>query len=257
MPSSILSPDLCAGSVYLMDSRNVQNMLRHIRLLILDLDYLVFDCARLKIESLRRSLIALADAIPQNVRLPDHLDAEEGFIANGYSWASSLEIGLDEESLIALEQAYRINEDKLVEQGIGGIYPGMQECLARLRESGLSLALGAEARRDYLLAVSDRHEMERFFDFSLCTEEFGVGTAGEMFEEIMHFSEVTRSETVVLGIHSEHFSAARDLGLFTIGCGWGIHRKEAIAEADIQVPVIPDLFEAVRRADDLASRYLY
>ena len=46
-------------------------MLNHLKLLVWDLDYLVFDCSALKVRALRQSLIALADLIPHSVRLPD------------------------------------------------------------------------------------------------------------------------------------------------------------------------------------------
>ena len=47
--------------------------------------------------------------------------------------------------------------------------------------------------RSYLMAVSDRHRLDSLFDLSLCTEEFGVGSADEMFAEIMHYHEVNPS----------------------------------------------------------------
>ena len=53
-------------------------MLNHLKLLVWDLDYLVFDCSELKVTALRQSLIALADSIPHSVRLPDAIDAEGG-----------------------------------------------------------------------------------------------------------------------------------------------------------------------------------
>jgi len=137
-------------------------VLRHIRLLILDLDYLVFDCAALKVKALRESLISFADAIPHDVRLPDSVDVEEGFRDHGCRWTQALQIGLDEEILARLQSSYRLHEERLATAGAGCIYPGLQEFLVRGCQSGASAAVGAEASRDYLLAVSDRHGLDDF-----------------------------------------------------------------------------------------------
>jgi phosphoglycolate phosphatase-like HAD superfamily hydrolase len=231
-------------------------MLRHIRLLILDLDYLVFDCAALKVKALRESLISFADAIPHDVRLPDAVDVEEEFRDHGARWTQALQIGLDDDTLAQLQSSYRLHEERLAAAGAGSIYPGLQELLARCMEGGTSAALGAEASREYLLAVSDRHSLDGYFEMAYCTEEFGRGSAGEMIEEIMDRAEVHRSETLVLGTCPAFFQAGRILEVTTVGCGWGIQRQEALKEADLQALTVTQLVPALLKADTLAAQRL-
>ena len=230
-------------------------MLRHIRLLVLDLDYVIFDCSMLKVRALRQSLISFAEAIPQSVRLPDHMDVEEGYRMHGFRWIQFLEIGLGEERLAELQHAYCINEDRLVEAGAGQMFPGVTESLCGFRRNNVMLALGADASRDYLLSVSDSHHLEGLFDISLCTEEFGVGSTDEMLEEIMHLAEVNPSETLVLGTRPSAFQAAHNLDVLTIGCGWGIHQHDGLADADLQSLTLAQIFPAIQRADGLAAKY--
>jgi len=232
------------------------HVLSNIRLLVLDLDYLVFDSAALKLRALRQSLISFADTIPQNVRLPDAMDAEEGYRDYGFRWTQYLEIGLGAERLAELQQAYRIHEERLIEAGVGQIYPGLKELLEHFRRENIDLALGAEARRDYLLAVSDRHELDSVFQTVLCTEEFGVGSIDEMLGELMRHHEVNRSETVVLGTRPAYFQAAHNLDLVTVGCGWGLHRHHRLGDADFQANTLSHLKSALQEADNLAARYL-
>jgi phosphoglycolate phosphatase len=229
-------------------------VLRQIRLLILDLDYLVYDCAELKASALRNSLIPFADDIPQDVRLPDAVDAEEGFRDHGVRWPAMLELGLDEESMARVHASYLSHQERLVNAGAGNLYPGLTDLLSNLNRQGIVAAIGAEAERDYLLAVSDRHELDRFFEMVYCTEEFGMGRAEEMFEEIMSRSEVNRSETLVLGTRPDFFQSARALGLSTLGCGWGLRRPESIREADLHAPSLLQAGAAIARADELASQ---
>jgi phosphoglycolate phosphatase-like HAD superfamily hydrolase len=228
-------------------------VLDHIKLLVFDLDYLIFDCASLRVRALRQSLISFADTIPQDIRLPDAMDAEEGYLLHGFRWTQFLEIGLEEERLAELQHVYRINEDRLLEAGAGQIYPGVLDELANLRSNKLALALGAEASREYLLSVSDRHDLADLFDISLCTQEFGVGSTDEMLEEIMHQCEVNRSETVVLGTRPSFFEAAHNLNALAVGCGWGIHHHGGLGNADLQSLTLATLFPAIQKADELSA----
>jgi len=228
-------------------------VLQHIQLIILDLDYVVFDCSKLKLQALRQSLISLADIIPQNVRLPDEVDAEEGFREHGVQWIHHLDVGLGEENLENLRQIYELNEGRLIESGLGAIFQGLGDFVSECRSQNISLALGAEATRDYLVSVSDRHQLEGLFQISLCTEEFGSGSSEEMLEEVLHFAEANRSEAVVLGSRPRLFEAAHNLDMLTIGCGWGIRQHDALRDSDLQALTLPQLYPAIQKADQLAS----
>jgi phosphoglycolate phosphatase-like HAD superfamily hydrolase len=227
-------------------------VLRHIRLLILDLDYLVFNCAFLKEQALRQSLIALADQIPASVQLPEAAEAEAGFREHGFRWIRHLEIGLDEHSLGDLQQAYTLHENRLVESGKGGLYPGIEEFIMNSHRAGIAIALGAEATRDYMISVIDRHQMDDLFQVTLCAEEFGMGDADEMIVEIMRQVEVNPSETLVLGTCPHTFRAAQGLDILAVGCGWGIQQPAGLSAADLQSLTFPDLSATIEKADNLA-----
>ncbi len=230
--------------------------LRHIRLLILDLDYLIFDCTALKVRALRESLIPLADAIPHDVRLPDAMDVEEQFRDHGRHWTQELPLGLDDGGMTELQSDYRIHEERLVSAGAGRIYPGLTEILSQCRQNGVSAAIGAEASRDYLMAVSDRYGLDNLFEMVYCTEEFGKGDADEMMDDIMNRAEVNRSETLVLGTRPDYFESAHNLDILTIGCGWGLQRHEALNAAGLQALTVSQIGPAILKADALVAQYL-
>jgi phosphoglycolate phosphatase-like HAD superfamily hydrolase len=225
---------------------------QHLRLLILDLDYLVFDCARLKAQALKQSIAALDEAFSLDVELPDGLNVEEAFRSHGFQWIRHFEIGLAEEGQNRLEQTYSIYETRMINSGIGRIHSGIEEFVVGCRQSNLALALGADARRDYMLAVMDRHELDSLFQFALCTEEFGEGDAVEMLEEIMRQAEVNPSETLALGTRPHFFRSAHSVDVRTIGCGWGIGNHDDLAAADMQSANLKQLFPAIQKADSLA-----
>ena len=227
-------------------------MLQHIRLLILDLDYLVFECSHLKAHALKQCMAVLDETYPLNAPLPDNVNVEEGFRDYGFRWIRHLETGLDEKGLERLEQTYGIHETQMVNSGAGRVYSGVREFAVQCRQSNLAVALGADARRDYMLAVIDRYELDSFFQFALCTEEFGTGDAAEMLEEIMRQAEVNPSETLALGTRPHFFQSAKSVDIRTVGCGWGIGNHESLADADMQSLDLKQLFPAIQKADALA-----
>jgi phosphoglycolate phosphatase-like HAD superfamily hydrolase len=230
-------------------------VLRHIRCLILDLDYLVFSASALKLKALRQSLVAFAEAIPQSARLPDEMDLEEAYLQHGLRWLELLDLGLGDDLLASLKEAYRVYESRLIQAGHGEIYPGIPQLLGPLRQSGISLALGADSGRDYLLDVSDRYQLSDLFEFELSTSEFGKGNIAEMLQETLLLAEVNRSEAVVLGTRADYFQAARDLDMVSIGCGWGIRNHECLQAADQKALVPSDLVEVLSVLDAQAARF--
>ena len=230
-------------------------MLRQIRLLVFDLDYIIFDCSLLKLQALRQSLISLSDGIPPHVRLPDAIDIESAFREHGRLWIRSLDLEMGEESLADLERVYDVHEHRLIEAGVGRIYGGISEVLLACRSQGIASALGAEASREYLMAVSDHHDLDRYFEISLCTEEYGRGGAGEMLSDALDRAEVNPSETLVFGARPALFDAGRALDLFTVGCGWGLQQKDALDTADFQSPTVDRILQVIRRIDEIAAQY--
>jgi len=228
--------------------------MRHIRLLIFDLDYLVFDCALLKLRALRQGLASLADDLPQSLPLPDAADIEEAYRNHGFQWIRYLEDELGEQKCELLRKRFSLNAHRLLGSGMGRVFPGIESFIASCREAGVSAALGADASRDYLMAVSDRHQLDALFQISLSTEEFGLGGAAEMLDDIMHRVEVNPSETLVLGTRPAFFQAAQDLDAQSIACGWGIQRHETLSEAQFTAATLPQLESAVEEADSQACR---
>jgi len=175
---------------------------------------------------------------------------------HGFRWMQFLEIGLNEEQLAQLQQAYGIHEDRLIEAGVGQLYPGLADFAARCKQGGIALALGAEASRDYLLAVSDQRQLEDLFEISFCTQEFGVGSVDEMLMEIMCYAEVNPSETLVFGTRPAFFQAAHNLDVLTIGCGWGIRQHRELEDADFRALTLAQLYPAIQKADILSAQHL-
>ncbi len=228
-------------------------MLRQIRLLIFDLDYVILDCAALKIRALRQTLISYSDSLRHDIRLPDLVDIEAAYRDHGSLWIRNLEIGFSDDQLLDLEADYLVQESRFLEAGMGKPYIGISELLAECKREGLSLALGADGSRDYLVTASDRHGLDRTFESAFCTEDFGVGSVDEMITEIMSHEEVNPSETLLLATRPRYFEAGMNLDVMTLGCGWGIEEHSVLAQADFQSLTIDHALTLIRQADEVSA----
>jgi phosphoglycolate phosphatase-like HAD superfamily hydrolase len=228
-------------------------LLEKIRLLILDLDYLVIDCAALRSKTLRKCLLRFADQIPTDARLPDSIDIEDSYLEGGFEWLSALQLGLNEESALDLNSDYAEQEARLLEAGGCILFPGVKDLMAGCIEAGVAIALGADAGRSHLMSVIDSLSLDRYFKTSLCTEEFGSGSVDEMLEELLSHSEVNPSEAIMLATRNAYFDAARSLSLPSIGCGWGLQQKRDFSAANYQSPSLAHLLPLIRQADAIAS----
>lgn len=230
-------------------------VLKQIRLLIFDLDYLLIDCVALRMRALRESLIPYADAIPQDVRLPDTVDVEEGFREFGSRWTQALQLGLDTDSMAQIQSSCRSHEERLLDAGAGRLFAGIPEFLTYCRGEGAATVIGAEAGRDYLLAASDACGLDNLFDLAFCTEEFGSGQADEMIDEIMSRIQVHPSEALALGTRPAYFQSAHNLDVLTVACGWGMQRQDAFEEADFHTRTLTDAYALIHQADEIAVRH--
>ncbi len=227
-------------------------MFQKTQLLIIDLDFLLFDCLLLKERTLRQSLLSVAELIPQSARLPDGIDIEERYLEHGYRWAKYLELGLDKEQMESFAREYGTIEPAVVESGGGRLFEGLLGSIKSWKHGGLRVALGSDARRDYLLAVSDCFGLDGHVDTLVCSEEYGGGGVGEMLDEIAYLSEVHPSETVVLGTRPAFFQAARDNDMMSVGCGWGIRNQAILETADLNAQTVNDLEHTIQEVDRIS-----
>jgi phosphoglycolate phosphatase-like HAD superfamily hydrolase len=201
---------------------------RHVRLLVLDLEHVVFDAIPLKLGAVRRAILPVADDIPHSVCLPDGADLEEAYASRGWRWFEAVQLGLPKERLLALEPIVRAEARFLASGEAGRIYPGVMETLGVCRQAGLLLALGADCDRDFMLAVSDRHGFDGVFNFMACAEDYGIGGFSELLEDVAERLEVHASECVYLGTRGVCIEEALALGVATLGCRWGLHCSAVI-----------------------------
>ncbi|RMH56607.1 MAG: HAD family hydrolase [Candidatus Hydrogenedentota bacterium] len=124
----------------------------------------------------------------------------------------------------------------------GDLFSGVPEMLKRLRGEGRRLYLVSNCRRSYLDAVLDTYDLRSFFEEMACNEEYpDLGKNGL----VKSFS--SAGEAVLVGDRSSDGEAAREAGIFWIGCAYGYSsaNESELREADCVVESVFEIPEAV------------
>jgi phosphoglycolate phosphatase len=97
---------------------------------------------------------------------------------------------------------------------------------------GYLLAIQSSDDRDYLLAVIDYFELDRYIDISICSGDIGRREPELKLLEILEKEELLRSEAILISNRGIELDMARRLGVTAIGCLWGEGDESELQPAD-------------------------
>lgn len=123
-------------------------------------------------------------------------------------------------------------EQEAIAHGETSLFATMPETLTRLRGRGHRLLLFSNAGRAYFHAVVAGHDLERWFERTLCLEDaIAQGVARDKTEMAKALlSDPCRS--VVVGDRIHDIEAGRAAGTRTVGCLYGFGRPDELRAAD-------------------------
>jgi phosphoglycolate phosphatase len=213
---------------------------RNYRVLVFDLDCLIEDPRSLRIYSLAEALIQLADEENLKLDIPDGPSLE----LLSSSIEANLDViapGLDKQGLIRLLELVQQRKVEAILKGRTRLQPEIQEAIEELKEMGYLLAIQSPDDRDYLLAIIDYFELDRYIDISICSGDVGRQAAELQLLEILEKEELLRSEAILISNRGAELDAARQMGIVAIGCLWGGGSVEEMQSADHMVESPADL----------------
>lgn len=132
-------------------------------------------------------------------------------------------------------------ERRLIEDGHGGLFPGVRETLEELGSGGLTLAIASNAKSDYMSLILDHFGIGGHFDQSKCAGSEGTTDKAHLVRDILETLEVEARRAVMAGDRESDVRAARSCGTWSVGCTWGFGSRGEIAGADRIIDRFPDL----------------
>lgn len=177
------------------------------------------------------------------------IEEYKNFIGDGMRMLlrRAMPAGTDEETISRLlkEVLYLYHEE-----GVGTIppYDGVREMLAELVKRGVRISILTNKEHKYALLNAESILGEFKFD-AIVGERPGkpLKPAPDGVFEISGITGVPLSETVYVGDMKADVMTAKNAGIFSVGCVWGIGRKEELIanKADLLVAKPSELVDFI------------
>jgi phosphoglycolate phosphatase len=123
----------------------------------------------------------------------------------------------------------------------GLLFPGVEETLARLGESGLTLVIASNGRRQYVETVLAAHQLTHYFGELVTVESDTVRDKAGILRVHLARRGVSSGEMIMVGDRSSDVEAAAAVGCAFIGCDYGHGHRAEIAAAGPVVSAFVEL----------------
>jgi phosphoglycolate phosphatase len=126
-----------------------------------------------------------------------------------------------------------------IEQGNGRLYPEVLTTLAELVKQGIPLFVASNGRQRYLAAIRTAFQLDRYFTDFYSLDRFSLTSKSVLVKQLLNDYQIERA--VMVGDRRSDIQAAKDNGLWAIGCRFGFANDEELREADIVIQQFSEL----------------
>ncbi|EZP76959.1 HAD-superfamily hydrolase [Parageobacillus genomosp. 1] len=120
-----------------------------------------------------------------------------------------------------------------IEQGNGRLYPDVLTTLAALADQGIPLFVASNGRSRYLAAIRTAFRLERYFIDFYSLDRFSLPSKSALVKRLLNDYEIEKA--VMIGDRCSDIQAAKDNGIWSIGCRFGFANDEELRGADIVI----------------------
>lgn len=137
------------------------------------------------------------------------------------------------------------NMVKAIQAGKAVLYPGTEEILDILKQTGFQMVILSNCKHDYMQAHRAAFGLDRWFDAYYCCEDYNFAPKEEIFPFIQ---ENYPGQFAVIGDRSSDFKTAQVHKLFSVGCAYGFGCAEELSNASCIVGNITEIPKVIERA---------
>jgi phosphoglycolate phosphatase len=116
-------------------------------------------------------------------------------------------------------------------QGNGRLYPDVLTTLAVLADQGIPLFVASNGRQRYLAAIRTAFQLEHYFIDFYSLDRFSLMSKSALVKQLLNDYQIERA--VMVGDRYSDIQAAKDNGLWAIGCRFGFANDEELRGADV------------------------
>jgi phosphoglycolate phosphatase len=118
-----------------------------------------------------------------------------------------------------------------IEQGNGRLYPDVLTTLAALADQEIPLFVASNGRQRYLAAIRTAFQLEHYFIDFYGLDRFSLPSKSALVKQLLNDYQIERA--VMVGDRRSDIQAAKDNGIWSIGCRFGFANDEELRGADV------------------------
>jgi phosphoglycolate phosphatase len=118
-----------------------------------------------------------------------------------------------------------------IEQGNGRLYPEVLTTLAELVKQGIPIFVASNGRQRYLAVIRTAFQLERYFTDFYSLDRFSLPSKSALVKQLLNDYQIERA--VMVGDRCSDIEAAKDNGIWAIGCRFGFANDEELRGADV------------------------
>ena len=209
-------------------------MKRQGELWIFDMDGTLFQSESVAVPAFRQTFTKMREA---GVQIPNDVTDQAITGTFGYThdhiWRTligeSLEPQLQEKSDRWLIEA----EIDLLQNGSGGLFPGVIETLKTLHEEGATLAVASNGQQSYIESIVQTFGIADWFAGLYSASGYRMRTKVDLVKLLLE--EIDHERAVMIGDRSSDIEAGLHNGLPAIGCAFGFADRHELQGATMTV----------------------
>ncbi|NNU94221.1 HAD family hydrolase [Geobacillus sp. NFOSA3] len=116
-------------------------------------------------------------------------------------------------------------------QGNGRLYPDVLTTLSALADQGIPLFVASNGRQRYLDAIRTAFLLERYFIDFYSLDRFSLSSKSALVKQLLNDYGIEKA--VMVGDRRSDIQAAKDNGIWSIGCRFGFANDEELRGADV------------------------
>ncbi len=119
-----------------------------------------------------------------------------------------------------------------VRAGKGELYSGVHDTFEKLKNSGWGILIASNGQREYLDAILETYDLGRFIAHEPVTVNYtAIKSKGDILAEYIRLFNM-KKRLVMVGDRKSDMVAARENGVYFIGCAFGHAGDDEISGAD-------------------------
>lgn len=141
-------------------------------------------------------------------------------------------------------EANKVFHDLLIENiraGVGALYPNVEVLFNDLKKRDIPIYIASNGQTEYLKAIVKYYQLDQWVTETFSIQEINSSNKGDLIKSILVKYNIEKA--VVVGDRLSDIMAAKNNGLFSIGCRFDFANENELSQADKIIDHLLEIYE--------------